>query len=215
VRNYLFIRIVSQLVITRTFNITIGGTGVPTLIPGFTGGNAVLLDGKQYLTYGDQTDSCFGDVERCTKGVTIRFNLRLNRQSSKCFVFSNGGEEAANYGYAMWFENNKLYTRTSTKGSEWTISTSSVQVEKFMKVEMSWSLQNGIQLSIDKEVKTTKRFISRPSKTYTAVREFVIGGSSKKDKNCGMAIDSFTIVFASADIINKAGIKTGKYYSKA
>lgn len=216
VKNYLFIRIVGQLLITRTFDITIGGTGIPTLIPGFAGGNAVLLDGKQHLTYGDQTDSCFGDVEKCTKGVTIRFNLRLTKHSSKCFVFSNGGEEALNYGYAMWFENNKLYTRTSNRRSEWTISTSSVKVEKFMQVEMSWSLQNGLQLSIDKEVKvSSKRFISRPSNTYTAVKDFVIGGSSKKDRNCGMAIDSFTIVFASAEIIKRAGIKTGDFYLNA
>lgn len=210
IKNFLFLKIVGRILITKTFNITIGGTGTPLLIPGFSGGNAISLDGNQFLSYGDLTDSCFGDVERCGKGVTIRFNLKLKKHSSKCYVFSNGGEEATNYGYAMWFENNKLYTRTSNKKSEWTISTSYVKVEEFMQVEMSWSLQSGLQLSIDKSVKaSSKKYISRPLSTYTAVKDFVIGGSSKKDKNCGMAIDSFTIVFASSEIINRVGIKTG------
>lgn len=79
-----------------------------------------------------------------------------------------------------------------------------------MQVEMSWSLQSGLQLSIDKSVRaSSKKYISRPVNTYTAVKDFVIGGSSKKDKNCGMAIDSFTVVFASSEIINRVGIKTG------
>lgn len=83
-----------------------------------------------------------------------------------------------------------------------------------MQVEMSWSLQSGLQLSIDKSVRaSSKKYISRPASTYTAVKDFVIGGSSKKDKNCGMAIDSFTVVFASSEIINRVGIKTGIFES--
>ncbi|XP_078312038.1 uncharacterized protein LOC144618908 [Crassostrea virginica] len=98
VKNYLFIRIIGRILVTRTYNITIGGTGTPALIPGFAGGNAISVDGNQFLSYRDVTDTCFGDVERCTKGVTIRFNLRLKKHSSKCYVFSNGGEEVSNYG---------------------------------------------------------------------------------------------------------------------
>lgn len=84
------------------------------------------------MSYGDLINFCFGDVERCGKGVIIRFNLKFKKYSFKCYVFSNGGEEAINYGYVMWFENNKFYIRISNKKFEWIIFILFIKVEEFM-----------------------------------------------------------------------------------
>lgn len=80
---------------------------------------------------------------------------------------------------------------------------------------MLWSFQSGLQLSIDKSVKVfSKKYISRFTSTYIVVKDFVIGGFFKKDKNCGMVIDFFIIVFVFSEIINRVGIKIGIFEIK-
>lgn len=204
-RTYIFQSISGQTLITKKHSVSIGGTGTPTLITGLSGEKAVVLDGNQYLSLGDLTGACFGDVEKSTFGITITFNVKLTANISNCYVFSNGGEEASNYGYVMWFGNDKLHASVSNSENEWAVSTS-VEVEKFIHVEMSWSLQNGLQLNIDENVKvSSKKCIPRPASNYTVFKDFVIGGSSKKDGNCQMAIESFAFVCAFTDIINSTG----------
>lgn len=79
---------------------------------------------------------------------------------------------------------------------------------------MLWSFQSGLQLSIDKSVRVfSKKYISRFTSTYIVVKDFVIGGFFKKDKNCGMVIDFFIIVFVFSEIINRVGIKIGIFES--
>lgn len=65
-------------------------------------------------------------------------------------------------------------------------------------------------MSIDKSVRVfSKKYISRFTSIYIVVKDFVIGGFFKKDKNCGMVIDFFIIVFVFSEIINRVGIKIG------
>ncbi|XP_056005498.1 uncharacterized protein LOC130050218 isoform X3 [Ostrea edulis] len=204
-RSYIFQNISGQTLITKKHSVSIGGTGTPTLITGLSGEKAVVLDGNQYISLGDLTGACFGDVEKSTFGITITFNVKLTANISNCYVFSNGGEEVSNYGYVMWFRNDKLHASVSNSENEWAVSTS-VEVEKFIHVEMSWSLQNGLQLNIDENVNvSSKKCFLRPASNYTVFKDFVIGGSSKKDGNCQMAIESFAFVCAFTDIINSTG----------
>ena len=192
---------------TTKHNIKIGGTGTPTLITGSSGEKAVVLNGNQYLSLGDLTGFCFGDVEKSALGFTIAFNVKLTASTSNCFVFSNGGEKTSNYGYFMRFGNNKLYAGVSNSEYEWAVS-SSIEVDKFIRVEMSWSLQNGLQLNIDQNVTfSSKKCIPRPVSNYMVLKDIVIGGSSNKDQMCQMAIESFSIVCAFTDIIKVIGFE--------
>jgi hypothetical protein len=204
-RTYIFQSISGQTLMTTKHNVDVGGTGTPTLITGLSGEKAVVLDGNQYLSLGDLTGSCFGDVEKSALGITIAFNVKLTASMSNCFVFSNGGEKTSNYGYFMRFGNNKLYAGVSSSEYEWAVS-SSVEVEKFIRVEMSWSLQNGLHLNISQNVTlSSKKCIPRPAFHYMVLKDIVIGGSADKDKMCQMAIESFSIVCAFTDIVENIG----------
>ncbi|XP_062598870.1 uncharacterized protein LOC134260321 [Saccostrea cucullata] len=188
-------------------SITIAGIGNPTFDTCLTRGKGIYLNENQHISFEDVTGSCFGDVAKCNLGITFVLNLKLRNQTSKCYVFSNGGEEATNYGYAMWFENNKLYVRISTKRLEWMTYTSAVKMEELIQIEMSWSRQKGIQLRINKETKAaSNQCISRPAASYTVNKDFVVGGSSKGDNGCLMILEYFTVVYAFRDIVNGTGI---------
>ncbi|XP_062619832.1 von Willebrand factor D and EGF domain-containing protein-like, partial [Saccostrea cucullata] len=207
-KRYNFQNIIGQYLVTSSDNVVIGGTGTPTLTTGVSGGTAVILDGRQYLAFGDLTNVCFGDIAKSSLGITITFNVRLMTNTHTCFLLSNGGDDDQYYGYAIWFGNNRLYARVSNKWSEWVTSMSSVKLEEFMTVEMSWSLQFGLQLSVDQEVKaSTRKCISRLTSNYTVFKDFIVGGSSKKEQNCQMMIETITFVCAGKDIINSTGLK--------
>lgn len=191
---------------TKDSKVLVGGTGYPAITTGSSGGKALVLDGNQYLSMGDlvKTSTCFGDAEKTPLGITINLDVRLTRSASTCFVFSTGGEEVSHYGYAIWLENDSLYARASNSRHEWSVSISSVQMDEFIRIQMMWSLQSGLLLSIDNSTKvSSKKCISRPESHYTTLKEFVLGGSSKKDKNCKLAIERLTTVCASCEIVNR------------
>lgn len=103
----------------------------------------------------------------------------------------------------MWLEIDSLYAKASNSRHEWVVSTSCVKMEEFIHIQMMWSLQSGLQLTINSNTMTSsKNCISRPESNYTPLKEFVIGGSSKKDQNCKLSIQHLTFVCASGDIIN-------------
>lgn len=202
-KSYTFQDISGQFVITRESRLFIGGTGLPTLAESLNR-KALVLNGYQYLSLGGllDTSTCFGDEEGSSLGIAITLVVKLSRSASTCFVFSSGGEDVSHYGYAMWLENDSLYVKASNSRHEWVVSPSSVKMEKFIHIQMMWSLQSGLQLTINSNTMTSsKNFISRPESNYTPLKEFVIGGSSKKDQNCKLAIERLTLVCASANII--------------
>lgn len=164
-----------------------------------------MLNGYQYLSLGGllNTSTCFGDVEGSPFGITITLDVRLSRSASTCFVFSSDGEEVSHYGYAMWLDNDSLYAKASNSRQELLVSTFSVKMDELIHIQMMWSLQSGLQLFINSNTKTSSKIcISRPESNYTPFKEFVIGGSSKKDKNYKLAIEGLTKVCASGNISN-------------
>nr|XP_034327587.1 uncharacterized protein LOC105328884 [Crassostrea gigas] len=208
-KSYDFQDISGPFVLTKDSKVLVGGTGYPAITTGSSGGKALVLDGNQYLSMGDlvNTPTCFGDAEKNPLGITINLDVRLTRSASTCFVFSTGGEEVSHYGYAIWLENDSLYARASNRRHEWSVSISSVQMNEFIRIQMMWSLQSGLLLSIDNSTKvSSKKCISRPESHYTTLKEFVLGGSSKKDKNCKLTIERLTTVCASCEIVNRRDI---------
>ena len=77
-----FVRIVSTVLQTVTFNFTVIGS--PMLVPGPRGGLALLLNGvDQYMDLTQQpADGCLWDVNDCDLGLTVTFKLRVKEVKS-------------------------------------------------------------------------------------------------------------------------------------
>lgn len=157
-KSYTFQDVSGQFVITRESRLYVGGTGLPTLTESLNW-KALVLNGYQYLSLGGllDTSSCFHDVEGSPFGITITLVVKLSRSASTCFVFSSGGEKVSHYGYAMWLENDSLYAKASNSRHEWVVSTSSVKMEEFIHIQMMWSLQSGLQLTINSNTMTSSK----------------------------------------------------------
>jgi len=61
-----------------------------TLVPGKVGRGALLEGTGEYLSFGDQYDSCMGNLEKCTHGMTVSFLLKPRQILNNAFYLSGG-----------------------------------------------------------------------------------------------------------------------------
>lgn len=205
-------RINGNILISINININIVIIGNPVLITVPSGDKAIALDGvDQALNFGDQTIRCLGDVEKCSLGLTISFNIKIKEKKDNCFIMSSGGEEGDSYGIAMWIYRGKLYSRVSTKKYEWTVYTKDFEVDEYFGCKMSWSKQYGLSFYKNKKHKKTSRKHKKRKGSKSRRDKFYIGRSMKGGvHHCKMEIDGFTTVDASEEVVEEINVPYGK-----
>ncbi|XP_035829885.1 uncharacterized protein LOC106014199 isoform X2 [Aplysia californica] len=197
-----FLEILTQIkiLITTKYNLTIGGTVLPTLVSGPQGGLMIELNGvDQFVQFPDGT-GCLWDIEQCDLGLTISFKLKIVNIVEGMVIFGNGAESPDSYGLAMWLKNGRLYLRVSTKTKEWTVVTTDFTINEFMDLKFSWSVQTGLRLFLkDKLIGMQVTYIIRTSTNIQSSTNLIIGQNLKESIFANIIIDGFDIVYCTVD----------------
>lgn len=209
-RSWSFLKIIGNILITRSINFTLSGG--PTFVDGPTGGFALLLNKlNQFIDLGDQTGSCVGDLEKCSFGLSFRFNLKVFSFTENMYIISNGGNEPGKYGISMWYAKKRLYLTISTKTRSWTVYSPFKVTGKFVKIEFSWSIQRGLKLFFDgRVVAQTTTFYTR---TVTAViSSFFYIGKSVLNANIfgNFAIEGWEVAECPLEVLGDFNINLGE-----
>ena len=195
--SYTFISIVSNVLVTQSTNFTVIGN--PMLVAG-PSGQALQLDGAtQYIDLSTNNNGCLGNPGQCQFGLSVTFNLKFVTLTENMYIFSNGGDEPDGFGTAMYYRRNRLFLTVSTKTKEWTVETTSVKVNAFIKVDFSWSEQTGLALYFDdKEVASTKIYVTK-TVTVSVMTKFYIGLSITTNIYANIVIDGWTVTEATKE----------------
>lgn len=165
------------MLVTQDINIPVVGS--PTLVEGMDGGKACLLNGlDQYIDFSMLPRNCLWNPTECALGFTIGFNLKITEIRSTMTIFSNGGEESAGYGVAMYIRERRFYCTVSTTTQIWTVTTTQFSENTFFSIEFTWSVQMGLSLYFDGALTAqTTSFITRNSTMLTVPSKFYVGKS--------------------------------------
>ena len=86
-------------------------------------GNGISLNGEdQYMTLGDHGNSCFGNLEMCTNGMTLAFYLQLERMIESGYIVSAGP-------YSIYTKDGRVHFKYVTFCF---MSTGSVQARRYV-----------------------------------------------------------------------------------
>ncbi|XP_041370718.1 uncharacterized protein LOC121384400 [Gigantopelta aegis] len=207
ITRYGFLRLIGNILLTLAGNLTVHNNPVFTLGP--TGGNALLLNGKQqFIDFGDLTDSCLGNLALCRFGLTASFNLKVLTFRKHMYIFSSGDDNMG--GMSMWWKGQHLYLRVVTTDREWVVKARFRErglINRFIKVEFSWSVQAGLSLYFDGVLVDTKTKAKKVKGSRRFSHRFYIGRHFSRKEFAHCVISDWNVVFAQKDIIKDFEIK--------
>lgn len=177
-----------------------------------SGDKGVALNGvDQAIDFGDQSLKCLGDIEKCSTGLTLSFNIKLKERKDNCFILTSGGEDGDTYGLAIWYsKKRKLYARVSTMKYEWTTYIKKIEIDEYFNLKLSWSRSEGLSLYKDGHKKKNSKKGRKRKGHKKSKKNFYFGRSFKGDKFCKMEIDGFTEIPAPEEVIDIIDVPLGK-----
>lgn len=190
------------------FNITF--VGDVKIVTDVFGGNALKLGGNgQYIDMGNKLD-CFANMDTCTTGLTVNFNLKIVHITESMTIFDNGGSNLKSYGSTMWISKGFLFLTVSTKTKQWVVKTNQFEAGVFIKITFTWSSSQGLILMFDgNTVASTTTFITRTI-FGTGTKSMTIGKPFEDVKFSQIVIGAWTITKAIFATIEATNVKTGE-----
>ena len=127
-------------------------------------------------------------------------------------IFTSGGDISTSYGLAMWFSGGRVYLRVSTSTREWTVFTTDFQLNIFVNIKFSWSVQTGLVLFFnDRRVAFTEQFVKRTRVDIKRTEEFLVGTTVDKTHFTPMEIEGFEIAYCPVDTLEKLEVVVGQF----
>lgn len=172
------------------------------LIPGWAG-NAIEFQGLgEHVTMGDQSNTCFGNLEKCNNGLTVILYLKFKEMIENGYVMSTGP-------YSIYYRNGKTHATFSTPTKTWTVSTDKIKPNQWQRVALSWDDTKGLSMYIDKkQVAATTEFRSHSEKRITDYNVYL--GRPNNDITNGVYanvdIDEMEVWYANRDHLLSFGL---------
>ena len=122
-------------------------------------GGALQLDGNsQYADFGNQGDSCFGNLDLCQHGMHLAMWLRPGQLNDNMDLIHTGSN-----GMKVWYANGRLHFSFKTTTQEWKLSTDQFDPLNWQFLEWSWSEDGGIKVYVNTQlVASTNEVKDRP-----------------------------------------------------
>ncbi|XP_014668355.1 PREDICTED: uncharacterized protein LOC106809700 [Priapulus caudatus] len=108
---------------------------------------ALKLNGEnQYVDFGPQTDSCFGNLDLCHHGSTLTFWVNFSTFRPLQYIISTPS-------YNVFVNNRGQLTAIYSTGTKtWTVTTSErFTPNRWYLVELSWHADRGLEMFVDTE----------------------------------------------------------------
>ncbi|XP_076459006.1 uncharacterized protein LOC143292527 isoform X2 [Babylonia areolata] len=134
--------------------------GRPRLVPGKVG-NALELRGRgQYADLGQLSHTCYGNLARCSQGVTVSAWMKF-RSYENNMVFLSTGEN----GLLLLYRDGYIYASAYGRGL---VTAPRFDTDRWYYVELSWHPDHGLKLFVDNDLVAESQPFALPQGASTA-----------------------------------------------
>lgn len=165
---------------------------------------------NQYFAIGHQGGQCIDDPEKCNLGIAISFTIKFNELKDNTYIYTNCGNQPDSSGYAIYYKNERMYFKVSTRTREWTVFVDDLKTSQYYDILMSWSVQFGLNLYIDyKKVAETTSYLMRNVKN-PKICDLYVGRPQSDGEYANMVLEYWHILLASREILISVGYIIGE-----
>ena len=116
------------------------------IVQGRIAGGLFLNGQQQYLDIGNHGNNCYGDLSKCTHGITGSMWVNFKDFKNDMYYLSSGR------GIKMFHKNGRLYFLFQTDDKEWEVVAPYLETDKWEFVEYTWHPQKGLQVYLNNKL---------------------------------------------------------------
>ena len=165
-------------------------------------GNGLQLKGsREYASLGDQKDSCTGNIEKCSYGLTITFFIKLRNIHKDAYLFSSGT-------HSIHLKSGRCYVEFMLPNKTWEVSMNGFEKNRWYRLEVSWDEDKGLQFYVDKR-KVAHQIEGRRETHVASDYTIYLGRPSGDDESFNspdVLIDQMEFWFANRDHVMAFGL---------
>ena len=167
------------------------------VVTGATADAIAVTSDQTYVQIKLDASSAVSDLVKAVRGVTVSFRMRVSFIEEGKFIFSSGGERSDSYGMALVYQYGAYQAIVSTKTKQWQLSLTreQIKVNRWQKVEFSYSETLGVSVYINRIlVAWTNKYIERDDDVTVRVSNIFIGRSSEVTTDVSVSSNSSVLV---------------------
>ncbi len=165
-------------------------------------GNGILFSGSgQYMTLGDNTRRCMGNLDLCEHGLTVSMYVKPKRWIENSYIMSSGP-------YSLYYKNGRLHAKFSSSTKTWETAIQDVELDTWQKVEMSWDPDRGLEVYLDGEKKASTTTYRTHSASTSTDNMIYVGGpnSVTYGEFSDVVVDELQVWYANRDHLAAFGL---------
>ena len=165
----------------------------------------------QYLKVGNKDDNpCLYHPDSCSLGISISFTIKFNSLKDNSYIYTNCGDHPDSTGYAIYYRDERMYFKISTKDREWTVYVTDLETNRYYDIMMSWSIQFGVNVYVD-----FKRAVASTDYLWRDVPnpkdcDLFVGNPNGDGRYGDMVLENWHILLASREILIAVGFVIGE-----
>ncbi|ESO81961.1 hypothetical protein LOTGIDRAFT_170497 [Lottia gigantea] len=171
-----------------------------------------LQSSKQYLEISELSNTCTGNLEFCSNGISFEFEMKFFELKENTVIMSTGGENPNNPGVAVIYRFGQIQIVVNTKEKSWysTIPRELITLSELHKFLISWSPKGSLEVYLnEKYVTSTTHFVKRTTITAAYTGTLYIGHSFSTNtdlQSINCEVKSFHIWHITIEILIQIGI---------
>ncbi|XP_013398006.1 mucin-17 [Lingula anatina] len=172
--------VTDKILTTTDFNAQL--TGTPLVDNTTDKGPAIKLTTDTVCINMGRPSTCLGDVENCTEGLTISFQIKCEQLAENTYILSSGGELPDSYGVAVVYRFGRMQFMLTTSDSSWFGSAPLSTQCQWSRYDLTWKNDTGLAV-YQNEILVAEQKQPTPRGQGSYEREPISIGCSSNPKN--------------------------------
>ncbi|XP_074642559.1 uncharacterized protein LOC141899868 isoform X2 [Tubulanus polymorphus] len=201
-----FLYAASQNVIdTPSGNFTVNDGFV--LVPGISG-KTLRFTAAQFVNITGLKSACLETLDSCANGLTIRFAIIFKSLMSDAMVLQFSGST----GIEIRLVSRKMHFLARTQANEWSMSSQPVQTNVWYNVELGWTYNASLTLSINKGQDVVSSTPKTISATAVTPGSYLIGNANSTNTNSTVLYELEGMIIYENDLAHLRDMNLSTYF---
>ena len=149
----------------------------------------------------------------CSLGFTLTFTTKVRSLCEDMYILTTGGDLEDYTGMAVYYYRGWTYVTVGTAEHRWTVQLDAPELNQYADYEISWGQDLGLQVSVNENVFSTRRYSLRRT-VATRTENMYIGGPVPNSQGCyaELLFGALQIFTAPKPVLEIIGVITGKVF---
>ena len=199
--------IVSEKTVYRaTYNVSV--TASVALTDGTVDKAIMLSSQNQYAVINLLKDSCFADLDSCTKGLTLSTRIKFTKIEENTIFLSSGSDSFDTSRMTLVYRYGRFHFVLKSEKKAYYVSFSRVSVNKWSLFEFSFNKTDGLLVYVDNALVAKTTVAIDVTKTVTSSLSIAIGNkiTSSLVSTAQFAVETFELYGLTRTELVKSGV---------